>query len=925
MVSAQCVFAQPLHKPWVTNASRVNSITEGLAGNHLAVWPSHGRFYNFKNGGWEWQRPQIFCTTEDLFTQTIVIPYLIPMLENAGANVFVPRERDWQTEESIVDNDLASSGYMEFNAAEQWTEAPRRGFGIKQQRYHDGDRPFAQGSARMVKTTQSADVAKAFYRPNLTKSGSYAVYVSYQTVAGSVDDAEYIVVHQGQRTRFRVNQQMGSGTWVYLGTFDFDCHSTFNNYVMVTNSSSRRDGIVTTDAVRFGGGMGNHERAGRLSGLPRAMECARYYAQFAGAPKAVIVSKGGSDDYGDDINTRSLMSNWLSYGSSTNPTEHQSAGRPAIDVETTTFAEAAARAYLDSISKVNIDSFGVAFPDSLSQAIADSTSRAIADSVAKIPFQQINVMKGDVMTGRVPLELQLAIHSDAGWQRDFKSPYGTLGICTRNFNDNKLASGQSRGMSFDLACDLVYNLTRDLKKQFGNWETRDIWDKNYSETRLPAQPSAILEVLSHENFPDIRLGHDPYFKFVMARSIYKTLLKYMARVNGTKATVQPLTPNGLQVRHLSANSFSITWTPKNDVTEKTAVADAYILYTHVGDNGYDNGKIIHGTEHTVALKANTIYRFKVTAMNRGGESFPTEELVAMYSPEATETVTIINGFHRLSSPTVLDNDSICGFDLDDDIGLSYGKTPAWCGHQIVFDKKLVGTYNGLGYSANDLYGRFTAGNDFNYAYTHAAAIQKAGNYNIESISSEAVNDDTDLSNSIIVDLLLGNERNDGHSLLPYKTFTPALRGAIERYTDKGGRMLVSGSYVASDMQEEDEKQWLADRLHIAYEGTDRDSLAFRTDSIADLVHCGDMAMSVYRHVNGEHYASVASDVIVPADSIAAMSQTPLMTYATGRPAAVAYADGRNRCVTMGFPFECIKEPADRNALMQQILDHLIKD
>ena len=40
-----------------------------------------------------------------LFTQTIVVPYLIPMLEKAGANVFTPRERDWQCNEVIVDND----------------------------------------------------------------------------------------------------------------------------------------------------------------------------------------------------------------------------------------------------------------------------------------------------------------------------------------------------------------------------------------------------------------------------------------------------------------------------------------------------------------------------------------------------------------------------------------------------------------------------------------------------------------------------------------------------------------------------------------------------------------------------------------------------------------------------------------------------
>lgn len=56
-------------------------------------------------GYWKWQRPNLFGTTEDLYTQTIVIPYLLPMLENAGAVVISPRERNWQKQEVIVDND----------------------------------------------------------------------------------------------------------------------------------------------------------------------------------------------------------------------------------------------------------------------------------------------------------------------------------------------------------------------------------------------------------------------------------------------------------------------------------------------------------------------------------------------------------------------------------------------------------------------------------------------------------------------------------------------------------------------------------------------------------------------------------------------------------------------------------------------------
>jgi hypothetical protein len=100
-------------KPWVHNASRPYSITRGLYNRHFTVWASHGMYYNIAEGKWMWQRTPLFATSEDLFTQTIVNPYLIPMLENAGANVFTPRERDWQKHEVIVDNDSLSIGYTE--------------------------------------------------------------------------------------------------------------------------------------------------------------------------------------------------------------------------------------------------------------------------------------------------------------------------------------------------------------------------------------------------------------------------------------------------------------------------------------------------------------------------------------------------------------------------------------------------------------------------------------------------------------------------------------------------------------------------------------------------------------------------------------------------------------------------------------------
>ena len=52
---------------------------------------------------------------EDIGPLAFTVPYLVPMLENAGANVFLARERDFQTNEVIVDNDLQENWPIQIN------------------------------------------------------------------------------------------------------------------------------------------------------------------------------------------------------------------------------------------------------------------------------------------------------------------------------------------------------------------------------------------------------------------------------------------------------------------------------------------------------------------------------------------------------------------------------------------------------------------------------------------------------------------------------------------------------------------------------------------------------------------------------------------------------------------------------------------
>lgn len=828
-------------KPWVSNISKPNNISLGLSNRHIALWASHGRYYDQKKGLWKWQRPNLFCTTEDLFTQTIVVPYLIPMLENAGATVFTPRERDWQTKEIIVDNDKGVSGegswYGEHTEKEPWTDTGERGFGFRNGILRDGENPFTMGTARMIRTTKKEDKAIAIWQPNFKEEGRYAVYVSYQTMPKSVDDAHYIVRHKGQETHFIVNQKMGGGTWVYLGTFDFDKGENPFNSVALTNQSKRK-GVVTADAVRFGGGMGNIERGGDISHMPRCLEAARYYAQWAGAPYSIYGNKTGTDDYAEDINTRSLMTNWLAGGSPYVPTKE---GK------------------------------------------------------------------------KVPIELSLAVHSDAGYERDGKSLVGSLAICTTSFNDGRLNSGISRFASQDFIEALRSNVTRDLSKKYKRWNWRYLWDRNYSETRLPEVPSAIIETLSHQNFPDMKLGQDPNFKFTMARSIYKTILRYVSQMHRRPCIVQPLQPHLFKATLTGDNKVKLSWKAQDDELEPTAVPTSYNIYVAAGSGGFDNGTNVRGTSYTMELEPGVMYRFKVTAVNRGGESFPTSTLSAYYQPGATKTAMVINGFSRLSAPAVRDNIHEQGFDIEEDAGVSYGLTAGWSGKQQCFNKSTMGSTepNGLGYSGNEMAGNFVMGNTFDYVYTHADAIAATKKYNVVSCTSETVESGiVDLINYDVVDLALGLQKYDANSTVFYKSIPSMLRNKLSAYVLGHGKLIASGAYIGSDLQHDDERVWLESTLKVAYGG------AIHTDTISGIKGMG-TEFDFYRQLNPTHYAATKCDVLMPVST----AFCPLQ-YANGMSAGVAYKGNDNATFTMAFPFECIIDRNKRLSIMNGILKFL---
>ncbi|MDR0895529.1 MAG: xanthan lyase [Prevotellaceae bacterium] len=886
--------------PLVTRLSRLFTPTHGLLNRHIALWQSHGRYYEQKLSRWEWQRARLMQTVEDLYTQSYVLPFLVPMLESAGANVLLPRERDTRREEVVVDNDtifFRNSIYSELEGDNHWSQGDSTGFAQRRARYINFENPFREGTYRTTRTIRKGTESTATWVPDIPVAGDYAVYISYHSLPQSTTDALYTVYHTGGETQFRVNQQMGGGTWIYLGTFRFAAGKS-SCRVTLTNRSSKAGRILTADAIKFGGGMGNIARRVsddaivtenirsdqqtseqlivlpelnypyEVSGDPRYCEAARYWLQWAGMPDSIYSESKGHNDYTDDYRARGLWVNYLAGGSA-------------------------------------------AYPEG-----------------------------GGL---HIPVDMALAFHSDAGTTKT-DSIVGTLGIYFTNAYGGTFAGGASRYRSHDLVDLIQSNIVNDIRALYDpHWTRRGKWNSSYNEARIPRVPTMLLELLSHQNFADMRYGLDPSFRFTVSRAVYKGILRFLCSQYGTPYVVQPLGVDHLALRMSGEREVALTWRPRIDRLEPTATAERYIVYTRIGDGDFDNGTLVSDTIYHTSIPAGVICSYRVTAVNSGGESFPSETLSVGRALNARSTILVVNGFDRISAPAdfvmpaPLDT-LYAGFLDNIDRGVPYIKDISYVGSQKEFNRSIPwmdDDASGYGDSFGNYEDMVIAGNTFDYPAVHGAAILKNG-YSFVSCSDEAVEAGIiRLTDYPIVDLILGKEAQaktgrGGIIPLRYKTFTLPMQNAISDFCNQGGYFFTSGAYVATDLWNhplvasvEADRKFLTDVLKIKWRANQA-SVAGRVKCVVSPTYSNHCEISYYNEPNDTCYAVESPDGIEPADN------TPdahtVMRYSENNlSAGVSYRDATYRTFVLGFPLETVRTAADRTELMKIILDFFEKE
>ena len=405
--------------------------------------------------------------------------------------------------------------------------------------------------------------------------------------------------------------------------------------------------------------------------------------------------------------------------------------------------------------------------------------------------------------------------------------------------------------------------------------------------------------------------------------------------------VQPLPVNNFAIRFTSQPkpvakrgqkqenaTIQLTWRAVNDPLEPSAKAEGYVVYTRIGYGGFDNGEYVKEPRLEKEIEPGLVYSFKVTAVNDGGESFPSEVLSAYQAPESNETLLIVNGFDRLSGPATIENPVEQGFDLRQDAGVPYLYSTSFCGAQQSFDRQYIGreTPEGLGYSGNELEGMKIVGNTFDYPFIHGKAIQAVGGFSFVSCSDEAVEAGrVRLADYPVVDLILGVEKTGGCSAMSgevYQALSATMQKTLADYLNDGGRLFASGSHIGSDVTYHTVggAHFLADKLKFQA-GT---SLALppvagsRDILYTSQVRSAHSSFTIPRTLNEQSIAIPAPETLVPVAPAYAV-----LAYEEGNQcAAIAYPGTYYRTFILGFPFESIREENERAHLMAMVLNFL---
>jgi Fibronectin type III domain len=491
--------------------------------------------------------------------------------------------------------------------------------------------------------------------------------------------------------------------------------------------------------------------------------------------------------------------------------------------------------------------------------------------------------------------IHISFHSNASTgNTNTATSRGAVGLITGTSTENQALLAQICGQEVNV------NL-RSLNSQLEfPWSTRTTYTfsggygeitRTYFNSEMDA---TIIEVAYHDNVQDAPLMRDPKVRSAIAKSALHAVIKFLNQISVSSPPPLAFLPEPpSNVRALAASTggnVAISWSaPVNLIGSQNPTN--YIIYRSTNGYGFGNPiSVGNVTSFTVTgLPPNSDFYFRVSAVNAGGESMPSEVVgCRVSSTNGAPKVLVVNGFDRFDRTTDLKQNVVAG----------------------TWDRP------GNSGSIERVFQRWI--NGFDYVVQHGKAIANFG-MAFDSCQNEAIiNNQVTLSNYPIVIWACGNETTNS------ETFSSSEQTKIVSSLAGGGNLFVSGADVAFDLDRPSgptsaDRTFLHNQLHAAF--ANDNSTSYTATAQAGGIFAGRSSTTIDNGNFGTYWVQTP-DVLSPLGPGASVA----LNYSggTGGAAAIQYdgSAGGGRTVLFGFPFEAMRDGTRRNQLMSDILTFL---
>ena len=156
----------------------------------------------------------------------------------------------------------------------------------------------------------------------------------------------------------------------------------------------------------------------------------------------------------------------------------------------------------------------------------------------------------------------------------------------------KFEGGADRYRSRDLTDLVQTQVVEDIRRTCEpDWQRRGIWNRAYYEARVRGVPTMLLELLSHQNFADMRLGQDPRFRFLVSRAVCQVSFAMSVAIRIIRSGGQPLPVTSFAAEFTRTTGCGSRGNPRPIRAGTLSRPDGLCeVYTRRDDGGFDNGR-----------------------------------------------------------------------------------------------------------------------------------------------------------------------------------------------------------------------------------------------------------------------------------------------------------------------------------------------